>query len=384
MPNKEKPAIRSNDKVDAQDPPEILSSMETRKRSVTVRRFLVSFFLSAGIIYGLLKLTHVSPAAIVDTLSHVSPTALILGFLLHLAAYFLRSLRFRVLIHSKKVPVRSLFDIAAVHNFMNHILPMRAGELSYIYLVRYQQGVPLGEGVGTLTIARIMDLMAFAIFYPVAMGVLYLQGFPFPSSVWKVLLFSMPLFLLLVGLLFFLSFKGKTLLPVVQRLSHKMGFRDSRLILKILNLLDKAVQSFEHLKSTRIYMASLFLSFAILGAVYLVAYVLLNGMGYVMSIPLVIFCSTLAYVGSLFPLYSFAGFGTLEAGWAVGCVAAGFSKEMGMTSGFSFHIIVLAYVTLVGIYGLIRTGIPSRARNGVGGTVPVKKEEALQRPGGKD
>jgi hypothetical protein len=35
---------------------------------------------------------------------------------------------------------------------------------------------------------------------------------------------------------------------------------------------------------------------------------------------------------------------------------AGFSKEMGMASGLSFHIIVFGYVLLMGLYGLARIG----------------------------
>ena len=97
---------------------------------------------------------------------------------------------------------------------------------------------------------------------------------------------------------------------------------------------------------------------------YLAVYILLAGMGYPMQMLLVIFCSTLASLGQLLPLYSFGGFGTLEAGWTVGCVMAGFSKEMGMASGLSFHIIVLGYVLLMGLYGLARIGKAGWVWNG--------------------
>lgn len=79
-------------------------------------------------------------------------------------------------------------------------------------------------------------------------------------------------------------------------------------------------------------------------------------MGYHMQILLVIFCSTIATIGTLLPFHSFGGFGTLEAGWTAGCLLAGFSKEMGMASGFGFHIIVLGYVSLLGLYGFARIG----------------------------
>ena len=43
---------------------------------------------------------------------------------------------------------------------------------------------------------------------------------------------------------------------------------------------------------------------------------------------------------------------------------AGFSKEMGMASGLSFHIIVLGYVLLMGVYGLVRIGKAGWVWNG--------------------
>ena len=152
---------------------DVLLSIQPPKRRRMLRRLFVSVFLSAGILIGLINLAQVSPFAIVQTLRRVSWQALLVGFLLHLTAYFLRSLRFRILIQSKKVPLHALFDIVAVHNLLNHVLPMRAGELSYIYLARYRQDVPLGEGLGTLTVARTMDLMAFTLFYPLAILFLY-------------------------------------------------------------------------------------------------------------------------------------------------------------------------------------------------------------------
>jgi len=322
--------------------------------------------MAAGIIFALLKLTHVSPGLILETLGGILPRYLLYGLILHLAAYVLRSLRFRILLHSRKVSVRDLFHVVLVHNFLNHVLPMRAGELSYIYLVRHRHGIDLGEGLGTLTIARVMDLMSFLVFYPVAVILLYMQGQTFPPLVWKVLMGTVPLFFLMSGLLLLFSFKGRVIHELAGKIVKKPGIQRVKGVSIIFGKLDKTVQSFEHLRSGRVYLLGFLLSLSILGAVYLVGYMLLAGMGYPMSIPLVIFCSTLAYLGFLFPLYSFAGFGMLEAGWTAGCMMAGFSKEMGVASGFSFHIIVLIYVTLLGLWGMVRVGT-GRKNNEISG-----------------
>lgn len=315
-------------------------------------RFLFSLFLAAGIVFALFKLTRVSPRVILDTLGSISPSFLLFGFALHLSAYALRALRFRILLHSKGLSFGALFPIVTVHNFLNHVLPMRAGELSYIYLVRERYGVPVGEGLGTLAIARMMDLMSFLVYFPLAVVLLSLRGYALSPPVWKALTASLPVLLVLAGSLLFFSLKGRMLYELLARWTKRRGLHQRSWVAASLGKLERTVESFEHLRSSSVYLRAFFLSLCILGVVYLVGYVLLAGMGYSMSLPLVILCSTLAYLGFLFPIYSFAGFGMLEAGWTAGCIMAGFSKEMGVASGFSFHIIVLVYVTLLGLWGM--------------------------------
>ena len=258
----------------------------------------------------------------------------------------------------------SLFEIVTVHNLLNHVLPFRTGELSYLYLVRSLHGVPVAEGFGTLAICRIMDLMAFALFYPVSILLLYWQGFAFPSYVWTVLWGVVPVFFALAALLAVLSIRGRALVGFLRRLVGHSPVAGSGLADRILDKFEEIASSFEHMGTLKVHMGAFLLSLGILGIIYLAIYILLAGMGYPMPMLLVVFCSTLASLGMLLPLYSFGGFGTLEAGWTVGCVMAGFSKEMGMASGLSFHIIVLGYVCLMGVYGLARIGNAGWSWNG--------------------
>jgi glycosyltransferase 2 family protein len=326
------------------------------QRRVSATGLLISVLVAVAIVVILLRLTNVSPSVILQTLRRVSPFALVLGFLLHMATYVLRSIRFRLLIHSARPPLGSLFEIVTVHNLTNHVLPFRTGELSYFYLVRSLHRVPVTEGLGTLAICRIMDFMAFTLYYPLAVVHLHLQGFAFPLHVWTVLWTVLPFFLLSAALLIVLALRGRALAGFLRRILGRRPSLSSRWMDRILEKIEETACSFQHLGERKVYVGAFLLSMAILGLVYVIGYVLLAGMGYRMGIPLVVFCSTFASLGMLLPLYSFGGFGTLEAGWTVGCLAAGFSKEMGMASGLSFHIIVLGYVSIMGLYGLARIG----------------------------
>jgi len=326
------------------------------RRRVSAKALIVSVLIAVGIVFLLLRLTDVSPSVVLETLRGASPVALALGLALHIVAYLLRCVRFRLLIHSARPSIASLFEIVCVHNLLNHVLPFRAGELSYIYLIRSLHGVPVAEGLGTLAICRIMDLMAFALFYPIAIILLHFQGFAFPAYVWTVLWAVVPLFFVLAALLVVLALRGKALVGFLRRLAARRPLSGSGLADRILDKFQETAYSFEHLGARKVYLGAFLVSLAILGIIYLGVYILLAGMGYPMQMLLVVVCSTIASLGMLLPIYSFGGFGTLEAGWTVGCLMAGFSKEMGMASGLSFHIIVFGYVSLMGLYGLARIG----------------------------
>jgi uncharacterized membrane protein YbhN (UPF0104 family) len=201
-----------------------------------------------------------------------------------------------------------------------------------------------------------MDLMAFALYYPLAILLLALEGFAFPPYVWTVLWAVVPLFFLLAVLLIALALKGKAMVGFLRRFVGRGPNTGSRWVDRLLEKIEETADSFQHLGTRKVYAGTFCLSLVIVGLAYLIGYVLLAGMGYPMAVPLVVFCSTLASLSLLLPVHSFGGFGTLEAGWTAGCLMAGFSKEMGMTSGLTFHIIVLGYVSLMGLYGLARVG----------------------------
>ncbi len=326
----------------------------------TSKRILVSVVVSAAIVCALFKITKVPPREIIHRLGGVSVIGLVAGFALHTFVYWLRAVRFKILIRSRRARLTVLFDIMTVHNLMNHVLPFRAGELTYVYLVHRREQLPIGEALGTLVIARIMELMAFCVFCSVSIVWLHLSGFRFPLEydhyVWGALWSIVPILVTLAAILFFFALKGVSL---VERL-HVMLLRGRltriRLLQRVLDGMKKTAMAFECLRQPKVYLAAFSLSIAIMGMVYGVAYVLLWAIGYRMMYPLVVVCSAIAGFVFLLPLYGLGGVGTVESGWTLGCLVAGFSKTMAVASGFSFHIIVLGYVSVLGIYGILRLG----------------------------
>lgn len=370
-PNRQGPVSTTQKNAPGHEPavePFPRADAELRPARLSPLRMLVSLLVAAGIVWALLRVTEVSISQVLATLRRTSPAAVLFGLALHIVTYGLRSLRLRLLLHSKQVPLRRLFEFTTVHNLFNHLLPLRAGEFTLVYLLRQKEGIPVAEGLGILVIARVLDLISFTLFYPAAILALDAADFPFPAYVREILWAVAGLFLALTALLAAVSLRGRVLLERMRRLLLRGMLGRSRLLNVLFRKLDEVGRTFEHLRSWPVVAGSFVLSLAILGLVYLIGYVLLAGMGYPMAFPLVILCSTLANLAFILPLYSFGGFGTLEAGWTVGCLMAGFSKEMGMASGFSFHVLVLLYVTVMGVFGLLRVGAvrPDRQSDAAG------------------
>lgn len=59
----------------------------------------------------------------------------------------------------------SVLDRVFAMSLANQILPARLGELSYVYLARRTQGLPVGHGLASLLIARLFDLLAIGLLY---------------------------------------------------------------------------------------------------------------------------------------------------------------------------------------------------------------------------
>lgn len=55
----------------------------------------------------------------------------------------------------------------------------------------------------------------------------------------------------------------------------------------------------------------------------------------------------------LLPINAVVSFGALEAGWTARFMLIGFNKELAIATGFSMHILVLLFATILAAYGAI-------------------------------
>ncbi|SEP77035.1 Uncharacterized membrane protein YbhN, UPF0104 family [Ectothiorhodospira magna] len=123
----------------------------------------------------------------------LSPLALLVATLLTLLTYVLRAWRvydFYRSVMGGRFPV--CLRLTLIHNLLNNLLPMRAGELSFpVLMARYFQ-VPAVHSVPVLLWFRLMDLHVLAAFGLAAVGT-WLVGWPAALAATVLWLSGLPL-----------------------------------------------------------------------------------------------------------------------------------------------------------------------------------------------
>lgn len=299
-------------------------------------------------------LSQIDIGGIIYAISSISPVYLLLGFILYLISYLLRTLRFNVLLN-RKVNIRDIFPIVCIHNIANYIFPARTGELSYVYLLKKVENISVTEGISTLMIARIFDFIAISLLFFIS--ALLVKDIPtlFSNFIFFVVLLFTILLLFLISLLYY----GERFLIAIRRFCSILRLTKFHLINLLLEKLGEIVKNFNIIKSKRIIIYSLIFSVLIWLSVYYFMYILLLGVNLYIQIETVILGSTFSVLSGILPIQGIGNFGTYEGAWVILFIPLGISKEMAIISGFTVHIISVIYSLILGSFGLYKLGIKS-------------------------
>ncbi|WP_292470438.1 lysylphosphatidylglycerol synthase transmembrane domain-containing protein [Methanolobus sp.] len=278
----------------------------------------------------------------------IGPISLLIGFILYSFSYVFRSLRFYFLLN-KEIGIKDLFEIICVHNMANNVLPARTGELSFVYLLKKLHNRTIAEGVVLLTMARVFDLIAVSLMFFVSVYEIKSMSTEIMDIVLLIALFMFSLIITLVLLIY----SGTTFSRYVWRLFAALRLDDNDRAVFVLSKITHLMENFDKIKKLRkiVFIELILSSLGVWLSMYFFNYVLVNAMNIHMSYSLVVFATSFAIFTTILPIQGIGGFGTLEGGWVIGFVAAGLTKEVAISSGFSYHIIILVYFLILGGWG---------------------------------
>lgn len=293
-------------------------------------------------------LSQIEVGDVVDTLTGIEPTYLVVGFGLYALSYFFRALRFYILLN-REVGIKDLFAIVCAHNLANNLLPLRTGELSFFYLVGKNHRIPIHKSIATLTIARIFDFISIGLIFFISVSLLSDVPEIITNIIWMI---SMSFLFTIIVLLVLIY--NKNISTTLKK--HLSGFGVIKF--KPLNFLfihlNKTIKSVSETPQNKKRMTfSLLLSITMWVLSFTMGYLLIIEMGIQLDIWSILVGFTFSVLISILPVHGVGGFGTMEGAWAIIFIALGTEKEIAISTGFAYHIIIIIFTTLIGIYGML-------------------------------
>ena len=122
-----------------------------------------AFRLGLGVVLAVFLLwlatRGVNPAELLAAMAHAKPLPLVLVVALTVVMYFIRAMRWRLLLPAlRNAPVFDLFGITNI-GFMAGLVIPRAGEVLRPYLASRRYGVSVSAGFASIVLERLMDLI---------------------------------------------------------------------------------------------------------------------------------------------------------------------------------------------------------------------------------
>lgn len=314
-------------------------------------------YFALGLLLLIFLLRKTDFASLAQLLRQIKPGYFLLGGGLYLLKATLRSARFLRIHQRSKRDFFAMLRLSLATSLASQILPLKLGELSYIYLLKKDRRASISQGVSSLIVIRVVDLLAIAFLF-----LAFSAWVRFPANFaiyFRSILVAVGLLLaLLVALLVFAKRSG----PILR------WFAQWRVVNKVL-LLQKLLHAAEEtLRELSLYTPRQYGEWSILaGLEWLVNFatfhVLLLGIGMTPHVLDTVVSVTFAAFASVLPVNSFGSFGTQEAGWATGLLLLGYSQQIALASGFATHLLTLAYMLVFGGLAWLSYGVGPTSRS---------------------
>jgi len=307
------------------------------------KKRIFAVLISIIILFLLFRIVDIGD--IIDGLRKISFTTILLAAFFYTLSYVFRATRFKSL-NKKKINLSSLFIVVCLHNFYNNLLPARTGEFSYIYLMK-KRNIPIGQGAGSLIIARLLDLLFILI---IILGMLFIIR---ESSSYLIqgAILIIPLVLVISLPFLFIRFQ-KGLIRKLKSFLSWIGLNEQG-AKNIISKFEEMVDSLVIIKSKGVFLGAGISTLLIFTSQYLFFYFLLIGLGIDLNFTKIILAVAIVLIVHTFPIQGVAGFGTYEGAWALSLMYLGISRELSVTAGFVIHLVQIVFFVALGIVGFL-------------------------------
>ena len=320
-----------------------------RKQIQWVAKIGLPTVLAVVIAYFLLK--QIDLQQIPQTLSRLSIKALLIGFVCYCLLVLAKALRFRALLNLES-RVHHIFPILALHTFWGNILPMRTGDLSYVYLMQRRQKVDATQGIASLLVASLIDLV---LLMGLVIATAWLLRTELHNTFSGRVLYVLPLLVggSLIAVVVFVYAAPNVCLRIAERWTSPLLQLEVRPISWVINKGLEVLQQLTAFRSNRRYLEVWLYSLLCLMIRFGFQCYLVIEMGVDIPMTEVLFALAFTNVFNLFPVQTVGNFGTTEFPFVWLLHHFGTSVEIATVTGFSLHILILIYCLPLGAYGAL-------------------------------
>lgn len=315
-----------------------------------MKRLLPTLVASAVLLALVFTVTELEPQRLADTFAALDWSGVALAFFVYALSYVGRGIRLAILLPGVS-SVSHFTSISARHTLMAVVLPFRSGEAALPWLLHSEAARPLPEGVTTLGIIRILDLISVAVWLLVGLA---LTGATDAADMAPRAL----------GVLAVLVLGFALLRPIAARL---VGLRDGKGRLR--RFLGQSAAHLATLRTVPLVLAAL-TSVAAWAATYGACWYVLQAMAAPaalgapvaeLSFAQSLIGTTGLHLSSVLPISPIASVGTWEAGWTAGYATVGLELDLAATSAVVSHVIILGYIAVLGGLGWLLRFAPKPA-----------------------
>lgn len=270
-----------------------------------------------------------------------------LGSITYLLATLFRALRFKWLIYSRGISLLDLFRITSFYHLSLMVLPSKLGELSYPYFLNKISEMNVTEGLASLIASRVYDffiMMMILLFVTIGFQDLF-KGNPFLL----ILLITFLIGFIIFAFFYMSSFLSR-LSNILGKISNWTGARNVKFVLWVQRKMSEMAEDFYAIKARKTYFPVSLTSLASWVMIFWTFYAYMKGFGIEISFTKMILGSTVGIIANALPISGIGNWGTLEAGWAVGFLMVGLSKEKAIATGFGVHILIFIVCAVISFF----------------------------------
>ena len=320
-----------------------------REQLQRITKFGLPTVLAVIITYFLLK--EIDLQQIPQTLGRLSIKALLIGFTCYCVLVLAKALRFRAILNLDSRIYR-IFPILALHTFWGNILPMRTGDVSYVYLMQRRQKVDATQGIASLIVASLIDLI---LLIGLVIATVWLLRDTLQETFSGTVFYLMPLLIGggLIAVVVFVSVAPNVCMRFADLCAGPLLRLEKRPVSWVINKGLQVLQELTAFRSNRRFLEVWVYSVLCLVIRFGFQCYLVVEMGVDVPILQVLFALAYTNVFNLLPVQTVGNFGTTEFPFVWLLTYFGTSVEVATVTGFSLHILILIYCLPLGVYGFL-------------------------------